>query len=174
LEQAVIDLQAFQIATARTCIRPITEADLDALYAVYSDPEVMRYTSDPPFSDRTLMQQFFTSVQYGYQSAEYYELAVVLLPHTPIGTCSLHSFAVAQAAAEVGFILHRAYWRQGLMTEALWALLHYAFSQLQLQRIYADVDETNLAARSLLTKLGFQPVAGTTTRLLLARSACGL
>lgn len=48
----ILDLDAFQLSTARVLVRPITAADCDALYEVYSDPEVMRYTSDPPFTDR--------------------------------------------------------------------------------------------------------------------------
>jgi RimJ/RimL family protein N-acetyltransferase len=163
----ILDLDAFQLSTARVLVRPITAADCDALYAVYSDPEVMRYTSDPPFTDRALMAQFFASVQHGYRSGEYYELALVRLPDTVIGTCSLHTFNAAEASAEVGFLLQRAFWRQGLMSEALVLLLQYAFERLQLCVVYADVDEPNTASRGLITKLGFQPVAGTTTQFRL-------
>lgn len=155
----MIDVQIFQLQTERVMLRPIEASDLDALFAVYADPEVMRYTSDPPFTDRAMMAQFFESIQYGYHSGEYYELALVSLPDTVIGTCSLHSFNAEQASAEVGFILHRAYWRRGLMSEALRVLLNYSFTQLQLRVIYADVDVPNAASRALITRLGFQPVA---------------
>lgn len=164
----MINLDAFLIHTARTLIRPIRPDDRDELFAVYSDPEVMRYTSDPPFTDRAMLEQFIASVHYGYQSGEYYEFAVVLAPHKVIGTCSLHSFDVEHAAAEVGFLLHRAYWRQGLMAEALGALLHYAFTTLRLRTVYADVDAPNHASRALLLKLGFQPVPETATIVALA------
>ena len=161
----MIDLRMLHLQTPRVTVRPITAMDLDALFAVYSDPEVMRYTSDPPFDDPALMQQFWASVQQGYASGAYYELA---LEHRRDGTCSLHSFDTEQSAAEVGFLLQRAYWRQGLMAEALGVLLGFCFDTLRFQTIYADVDAPNAPSRALISRLGFQPVADHPTLFALA------
>ena len=51
--------------------------------------------------------------------------------------------------------VNRAFWRQGIMTEAMSAILTYAFSELGLHRIEAVVDDVNEHSKGLLLKLGF-------------------
>ena len=58
-------------------------------------------------------------------------------------------------AAETGYELHRAYWGQGIMAEAMSAVLTYGFTELGLHRIEADVAPENMRSKSLLLKLGF-------------------
>jgi ribosomal-protein-alanine N-acetyltransferase len=57
--------------------------------------------------------------------------------------------------AETGYELHREYWRQGIMTEAMSVILTYGFTELGLHRIEADIDPRNTRSMSLLLKLGF-------------------
>ncbi len=53
------------------------------------------------------------------------------------------------------------------MFEALSTLLNYGLNQPQLRTSYADVDDLNDPSRGLLTRLGFQPVAGEATLFML-------
>ncbi len=72
-----------------------------------------------------------------------------------IGTCLLFRFEAASARAEIGYVLGRAHWGQGLMREALAALLNGAFGG-PLRRIEAEVNTRNHPSAALLVRLGFK------------------
>jgi ribosomal-protein-alanine N-acetyltransferase len=55
----------------------------------------------------------------------------------------------------MGYELARAYWRQGIMREALGAIITYAFTQTALHRIEAVVNDANAPSLALLLNLGF-------------------
>jgi ribosomal-protein-alanine N-acetyltransferase len=83
--------------------------------------------------------------------------AVTLKGHDEmIGKCILFQFSQDNHRAEIGFILNRSYWRQGLMHQALQAVVEFAFTTLKLHRIEADVDPENAGSLGVLEKLGFE------------------
>ena len=57
--------------------------------------------------------------------------------------------------ADVGYRLHPAYWRQGLVTEALKSAIRYAFEETTLQRLNASADVRNIGSNRVLEKCGF-------------------
>jgi len=59
-------------------------------------------------------------------------------------------------AAEVGYELASQFWRQGIMSEALRAILNYGFEVKGVQFVIAEIMLDNVASRRLLEKLGFQ------------------
>lgn len=72
-----------------------------------------------------------------------------------IGSCGFYLFNLESSHAETGYELNRAYWRQGIVSEAMTAILTYAFNELDLARIEAVVDDVNERSKDLLLKLGF-------------------
>ena len=58
--------------------------------------------------------------------------------------------------AEIGYVLHPAYWGQGFATEMANVLLAFGFEQLGMHRIFATCDPKNIASFSVLEKDGFQ------------------
>jgi RimJ/RimL family protein N-acetyltransferase len=138
-------------------LRFLTPADVAAQYAIYSDPDVMRYWSSAAW---TTMQQAEESVaasiaacadgsgmRFAFTLRETGEL---------IGNCTLYNFFPQNRRADVGYALARAHWGKGYMREALSCLLDHAFGPLELHRIEADIDPRNEASRRLLESLGFQ------------------
>ena len=63
---------------------------------------------------------------------------------------------VARISAEVGYWLGEPFWNHGIATDALRALTEYAFSELDLIRLYATVMEWNPASTRVLEKAGYQ------------------
>lgn len=59
---------------------------------------------------------------------------------------------------DLGFMLDKDYWQQGLMSEALTALINYAFGELKQQQIWAGTFPNNDASQKILEKLGFKYV----------------
>ncbi len=72
-----------------------------------------------------------------------------------IGSVLLFKFDAGSARAELGYVLGRPHWRQGLAREALRAVLGQVFGALGLRRIEAEVNPDNTASCALLASLGF-------------------
>ncbi|MCK5146614.1 GNAT family N-acetyltransferase [bacterium] len=62
---------------------------------------------------------------------------------------------VSRMTAEIGFWLGEPFWGQGIATEAVRALLKYGFETINLNRIQANIFESNQATRCVLKKTGF-------------------
>jgi RimJ/RimL family protein N-acetyltransferase len=73
-----------------------------------------------------------------------------------MGTVTLISIDLTHRRAEIGYALGRAHWGRGYIHEALQAVMKYAFNELNLHRIEADVDPRNTASIKTLERLGFQ------------------
>ena len=74
---------------------------------------------------------------------------------TVVGTCTLFAFDEQNQHAEIGYALGREHWGQGYMHEALVAVVDWAFRDLRLHRIEADVDPRNAPSVRALERLGF-------------------
>ena len=73
-----------------------------------------------------------------------------------IGIINLHNVDEQSGAAETSYILAPDHWGNGLMTEAVRRVLQYAFEELELSRVCADVFAGNVASEKVLEKCGFQ------------------
>lgn len=73
-----------------------------------------------------------------------------------IGSIGLHLPDVPNRTAELGYCLHRAFWRQGLAGEAARALVDAGFRSLDLHRVFATCDVRNTASFGLMASLGMQ------------------
>ncbi|MGB3641484.1 MAG: GNAT family N-acetyltransferase [Rivularia sp. (in: cyanobacteria)] len=72
-----------------------------------------------------------------------------------IGSCGF-TWIQEFNAAEIGYELASRFWQQGIMSEALNAILKYAFERKGLEFIIAEIMLENVASRKLLQKLGFR------------------
>lgn len=72
-----------------------------------------------------------------------------------IGTCTLYSLSSTNQHAGIGYALGSAHWRQGYGSEVVAALVEFAFTELALHRLEADVDPRNTASRRCLERIGF-------------------
>jgi hypothetical protein len=145
------------ISTDRLTLREMTSADTDALFEIYSDPEVMRYWSSPPLRERSeaeaLLQRIQQSVHDGNACAWGIERTS---DNRFMGTCTIHHIDSGNRRAEIGYALGSAYQKQGYMREALTAVFDYAFHVMNLHRMEADIDPRNTASARILERLGFQ------------------
>jgi len=144
------------LATERLQLRPLAAHDAPALFAVFSDPEVMRYWASPPW--RSLADAEALLERDAHANEEGTHLRLALCRHgddTLIGSCTLFGFVPTSRRAEMGYLLSREHWGRGLMHEALVALVGHGFEGLNLNRIEADIDPRNAASRRTLERLGF-------------------
>ncbi len=72
-----------------------------------------------------------------------------------VGRASLHSVSHAMAVAELGYLLAEEYTGRGIMTRALRALVHFAFTALEIARLEIYTAAENASSRTLAERLGF-------------------
>lgn len=145
------------IETARLRLRWLVPEDAPALLAVFGDPAVCRYWSRPPLADlaegaalrQEIAELFAERSLFQWGIAERDGDAV-------IGTCTLAALSAEHRRAELGFALARGAWGRGYASEAVAALLSFAFDALALHRVEADVDPRNGASIRVLERMGFQ------------------
>jgi len=141
----------------RISLRWISSRDVDALYNIFSNPEVMRYWSTPPLPDRDAAVDLMNETQEGFRQQTILKWGIARRTDDElIGTTTLYNLDFSNRRAEMGYALGREHWGQGYMSEALQALLAYCFEVLDLRRIEADVDPRNAASIQTLERLGFQ------------------
>jgi ribosomal-protein-alanine N-acetyltransferase len=145
------------LVTPRLTLRPPRRGDEDDLFAIHSDPEVMRYFSEPPWTDPERPAHQIDEDAGRFEREESFRFAIVLnATGRQIGNCTLFSLHRQNRRAEIGYALARSHWGHGYMHEALQALLGFAFKDLDLHRLEADIDPRNGASAAALVRLGFQ------------------
>jgi RimJ/RimL family protein N-acetyltransferase len=145
------------IDAPRLRLRQLVEADVDGLFGIFSGQKMMRYWSSKPMKERSEAEQLLarvlrqfaekTGFQWGVERKEDRRL---------LGTCTIFHVHPRNRCAELGYALQSEHWRQGYMSEALRALLDYAFGPMNVRRLEADVDPRNAASLAILARLGFQ------------------
>ena len=147
---------ALPLSTKRLAIREFATADLESLCEVLGDPRVTRYMLHSP-RNRSEVEAYLEQV-LGFQHERprsAWELAVVEgRDGTLIGACTLTSLSSNEA--DLGYLLTRRVWRQGLASEIAAALVDAGFADLGLTRISSTVDVRNLASIRVLEKTGLR------------------
>lgn len=145
------------ITADRVSLRWLDERDVDALFTIFSDPEVMRYWSSPPLENREAAERLLEEIRDGFRQRTLFKWGIALKESDAvIGTCTLFHPDMRNRRAEIGYALAHSYWRKGYVQESLRALINFAFDELNLHRIEADVDPQNAASIRTLERLGFK------------------
>ena len=151
-------VETLVIHTQRLLLRPLQTGDVDALFAVFGDAEVMRYWSTPPWTDAEAGAAMVALDQASGPDADWMRLGLVRRADDRLlGTCTLFDHQAHSRRCELGYALARQAWGQGLMHEALTALLDHGFGTWNLNRVEADIDPRNRASARTLERLGFRP-----------------
>lgn len=146
-----------ELLTPRLRLREVRADDADGLYAVHSDPDVMRYWSYPAWTD--MAQAHDKIAQIAEQRATLPLMAWAIADAATdrlIGSAALFSINTDQGRTEIGYSLARDWHGKGLASEALHAVFTHALGPLGLRRIEADVDPRNEPSRRLLQRFGFR------------------
>lgn len=150
------DFRRISLTTDRLSLRPLHTGDADALLAIFSDPEVMRYWNTSPWSSR---QDAIDFIDHSHQALASKEQVIlgVYDRHSQqlLGKCLLFAYDVESRRAEIGFGLSRQSWGKGYIQETGQALIRFGFEDLNLNRLEAEIDPANTASGKALERLGF-------------------
>ena len=144
------------LTTDRLLLRETAQHDVEAVFAMESDPVAMRYWSKPPMQSILEAWESVASAMSHFQSHTALRWSITRpADDRMLGHLSLFNFSEQSGRADIGYGLAREHWGRGLMNEALTAVVDYAFGPLGLRRLEADVDPRNAASLRALERLGF-------------------
>jgi RimJ/RimL family protein N-acetyltransferase len=152
----------YPVRSARLLLRPLSSADIDALLAYRSLPEVCRYVPFAPMGPadivarlrepwaRRALAQEGDALVLGAELADDGQL---------IGDVMLRWTSAEHCCGEIGYVFNPRYGGRGLAAEAAHAVLHLAFDDLGLHRVIARVDARNTASARLAARIGMRQEA---------------
>lgn len=145
------------LRTPRLTVRSLTAADVNAVFAVFSDPVVVRYWDGPLMRTNEDAIKYLGQIHNGFRRREFFQWGIAdSSSDAVVGTCTLAQFSDIHQRCEIGFALQQAHWGKGLGSEAVAAVIDFAFETLDMHRIEADVDPRNDRSLRLLERFGFE------------------
>jgi len=157
----MFDYSAFPtLETERLRLREIVPMDTADIFVIRGDYEVTRYNIGAAYEDATEARDLIRTMTRLYLEAKELRWGVTLNSQyggddTVIGMCGFNYWHRVDRRASIGFDLARAYWRRGIMREAVREILGFGFTEMDLNRVEADVSVENVACIHLLKQFGF-------------------
>jgi ribosomal-protein-alanine N-acetyltransferase len=153
--------------TERLLLRAWRMEDADAAFAIYGDPEVVRFLGDGRtvadlaaqrawLAERIVRHERFQAKGFGGWAIVERESGRV------VGTALLKPLPPEDQDIEVGWHLTRRAWGRGYASEAGMALLWYGFTVRELDRIHAVVQPENARSAAVALRLGMRHLGRTT------------
>lgn len=152
-----LNLHPFPVLeTERLILRKITHADDDAMYEIRTDDRHYQFIGNPT---KPTKKEVVEKVQRAIDlHAENNGISWgITLKGNPkaIGSVDYWRMIKAHHRCEIGYMLHPDHYQQGIMYEALMATINYAFKNIKLHTIEANISPQNIASRKLVEKCGF-------------------
>ncbi|MFO0727849.1 MAG: GNAT family N-acetyltransferase [Myxococcota bacterium] len=150
-------LRAVRLDAERVCLRPLEARDLHDFMRLRASPEIARYTVRPVTTDEAVVQAHLDEIRAGVATGEFFQWGITVRGEDRvIGTVSIFELDQEQGRAELGYVLHPERWGHGLAEEAVRRAIRFAFEELKLRRLEADVDPRNTPSLALMDRLGFE------------------
>ena len=146
------------IETQRLILRRFTADDAEDMYNNWtSDPEVTKFLTWPVHPDSAFTRNLLTEWIKHYEDGGYFNW---VMEHKEtgkaIGNISVVKLNESIEAADMGYCMSRAYWGQGLMPEALMAVMDFLFDVVGLNRVAACHDANNPKSGRVMEKAGMK------------------
>ena len=144
------------LETERLVLRQVRLADADDVFALRGDYAVTKLNFGSNYRSLNEARRLIVRMQDGFDTASHMRFGITLRGEDRvIGLIGFNHFAFSDRRASVGFDLRQSHWGQGIMPEALNAVLDFGFARVGLNRIEADCSIMNLGSQRVLQKCGF-------------------
>lgn len=145
------------LETERLLLRELREDDVADAHRMFTDAEVMRYVGKPLHADIEETRRFLQRNRDLFPAREGVRWALTRRGSDRlIGSGGHWRLMKPHYRAEIGYDLLPECWGQGLMTEALRAILRFGFARMGLHSVEAQIDPANRRSRRVLERLGFR------------------
>jgi RimJ/RimL family protein N-acetyltransferase len=139
----------------RVYLRPLEPDDAELVHRWYEDTRVQTLMGDMPMSLARRRQRYEDAVKA--DGDDVFRFVICRLEDdTPVGRTDLFDLDRANGSVAFGITIgDPALWSQGLGSDAVNALVDFAFGQLRMERVWLDTDEANTRAQAAYAKAGF-------------------
>lgn len=146
------------LKTERLVLREYTLDDFDGLYSILSDPETMKHYPKP-YDERGTMRWLNWSLD-NYAKYGFGLWAIELKENgRMIGDCGITMQNInGEILPEIGYHIHRMYWRQGYAKEAASAVRDWFFENTGFQEVYSYMKYSNVASYSTAASIGMRKI----------------
>ncbi|MBQ4509939.1 MAG: GNAT family N-acetyltransferase [Clostridia bacterium] len=139
----------------RLKFRAIKRGDLEDIFEYSNNSQTSQYLLWSPHQNIFVTQEFIDIVLSKYKSGEYHDWAIVLKKSNKmIGTCGFTRIDEDNKTIEIGYVINPTYWGNGYATEAVNAILEFAFTELDINRVEARFMAGNDASLTVMKKVG--------------------
>ena len=144
------------IETSRLILRRFTLEDVQAMYRNWaSDPAVTKYLTWPTHTSEEVTHRVLSDWVSHYSEENYYQWAIVLKDlGQPIGSIAVGHMNDRVNSVEIGYCMGKNWWHQGIMTEALNAVIDFFFEEVGANRVEACHDPNNPNSGAVMKKCG--------------------
>jgi ribosomal-protein-alanine N-acetyltransferase len=143
------------LETPRLVLAPVVPTDTDAIAALYSDPDVMRYVTERPLSAEFAAASVAKGIQHWADHGHGMFSVFQRESGAFIGRCGIVRMG-ATADVEVAYILRKDFWGQGYATEAASACVELGFARQGLSEIFGLTFLDNTPSQRVLEKCGLR------------------
>ena len=145
-----------ELNTQRLILRQITQEDDKSLLEVLSDEDTCKYLTHNAVNDIEGIKRMIGGMQRFFDEKQRIRWGIAQkTDNVLIGHCGFFDIDRFNCSAEISYCIKRELWGQGLMTEAVDAMLRFGFEDYGLNRIVANVIKDNAGSVKVLQKLGF-------------------
>ena len=146
------------LETPRLILRRAECTDAEAMFRNWaSDPEVTKFLTWPTYKTVDTAYSVLNMWAESYEKDDFYLWMIVLKEiGQPIGSISVVNHRDDIAEAEIGYCIGKNWWRCGIMTESLNAVIDYLFGQVGMNRIEAKHDVNNPHSGGVMKKCGMR------------------
>ena len=147
------------IETERLILRRFELSDAPAMFANWaSDGEVTKYLTWPTHADVSVTERILGEWVPQYEEDNCYRWAITVKKNgpEPIGSIDACHWRGDGDVPEIGYCMGRRWWHQGIMSEALDAVIDFLFHQVSVQHIFAKHDVKNPHSGGVMRKCGMK------------------
>ncbi len=139
-------------------LRALEPEDLDFVYAIENDESLWEVSNTQTPYSKFLIRQYLENAHQDIYEAKQLRLAICINLHNEaIGLIDLFDFDPKNSRAGIGIVIQNEKLRNnGYGKQALELVIAYAFQQLQLHQLYANISIENKASIALFTTFGFE------------------
>jgi [ribosomal protein S5]-alanine N-acetyltransferase len=145
------------LETDRLHLRLVADSDIENILWLRSNETVLKYIQRPKLKNLDEAKVFIEKIQSNIANNLGIQFAICLkeAPTNMLGMIGFHRIMPENYRAEIGYMLSPKKHRQGIMDEAIKAVINYGFTEMKLNSIMAITHPENIASQRLLLKQGF-------------------
>lgn len=144
------------LKTERLTLRQLSIDDKQDIFALRSDPEINEFLGRKICETNEEAINFINKINDNIKEGHSFYWAITLTgSNTLVGTICLFDFSTENDSCEIGYELMTKFQGQGIMTEAIQAVIDYVFHTLKLEKILAVTHYKNQSSTNLLLKFDF-------------------